>query len=184
MANQKSSLSSSYNDQALSEEGNVDKIREILFGGQIRDFDRRFTEIEQRMSNMIESTVKKLEQDLVKRNTHIENKLDQLIDQLKDDQKASAEDWKENIDQIKTQLNLDLKQLESKIHQELHSAKVELREENKQTNQLMQSNTKQLKSDMERETNTLKASKAGKADIAAALQELALQFSGSAVITK
>ena len=33
-----------------SEAGNVDKIREILFGGQMRAYDRRFTRLEERLA--------------------------------------------------------------------------------------------------------------------------------------
>jgi hypothetical protein len=33
----------------MQEDGNIDKIRDILFGSQSRDFERRFTRMEDRM---------------------------------------------------------------------------------------------------------------------------------------
>ena len=35
-------------------EGNVDQIRDILFGGQMRDYERRFEELEERMKRETE----------------------------------------------------------------------------------------------------------------------------------
>ena len=35
-------------------EGNVDQIRQILFGGQMRDYEKRFGEMEQRLTKSIE----------------------------------------------------------------------------------------------------------------------------------
>ena len=35
-------------------DGNVDKIRDILFGGQMRDYEQRFADLEKRLSNTIE----------------------------------------------------------------------------------------------------------------------------------
>ena len=32
----------------VAPEGNVDQIRDILFGGQMRDYDRRFDELDER----------------------------------------------------------------------------------------------------------------------------------------
>ena len=47
--------------------GNVDKIREIIFGGQMRDYDRRFSKLEQR---------------LLKESEHLRRDLDKRIDDL------------------------------------------------------------------------------------------------------
>ncbi len=35
-------------------DGNVDKIREILFGGQMRDYEQRFADLETRLTKNIE----------------------------------------------------------------------------------------------------------------------------------
>ena len=47
-------------------EGNVDQIREILFGGQMRDYDSRFDDLEnqlvQRMERMSSEFEKRIEQ--------------------------------------------------------------------------------------------------------------------------
>ena len=51
--------------QEMPEDGNIDKIRDILFGSQSRDFERRFTRMEERMikeiSDMRDDTRKKLD---------------------------------------------------------------------------------------------------------------------------
>ena len=50
-----------------SEAGNVDKIREILFGGNMRDYDKRFSRLEERLakeSSDLRSETKKLFESL------------------------------------------------------------------------------------------------------------------------
>ena len=40
--------------KVLEEGGNVDKIREILFGGQMRQYERRFEEMEARIKSELD----------------------------------------------------------------------------------------------------------------------------------
>ena len=42
--------SSAFNENVNPEAGNVDKIREILFGGQMRAYDKRFSRLEDRLA--------------------------------------------------------------------------------------------------------------------------------------
>ena len=67
-------------EQAPPPPDNVDQIREILFGNQIRAVDERFQTVEKRMSKESENLRKTLE----KRILELENLLDQFRDNAGD----------------------------------------------------------------------------------------------------
>ncbi len=78
-----------------SEAGNVDKIREILFGGNMRDYDKRFSRLEERLakeSSDLRSETKRLFDSL---ETFVKKEFEALSNRL-DICRApalSAKDW-------------------------------------------------------------------------------------------
>ena len=69
---------------------NVEQIRDILFGGQMRDYERRFLEITQRL----EQESQRLRADLDKRLTALEKRVDEQNDKLaKQLVEADYEGW-------------------------------------------------------------------------------------------
>ncbi len=66
------------NNNNLSEEDNIDKIRDILFGVQVKDFEKRFAKLE---ANLDES-IAKTQKDTVKRLDSLENLIKKEIGSL------------------------------------------------------------------------------------------------------
>ena len=93
-------------------EGNVDQIREILFGGQLRDFDRRFSDLEDKLRRDLE----RARTDLLKRGDNLETlirdqteALNQQIKRLEGDfrkhQGTTADQLKRLDDAIRAELD-------------------------------------------------------------------------------
>ncbi|MBL8273503.1 MAG: hypothetical protein JNJ74_06815 [Xanthomonadales bacterium] len=59
-------------------ERNVDQIRDILFGGQMRDYERRFQELAQKL----EQEAGRLRSEMEKRVSALEKRLDDQVDKL------------------------------------------------------------------------------------------------------
>ena len=59
-------------------EGNVDKIREILFGGQMRDYEQRFADLEDRLTRSVEQASRNLEKRLDRLDTYAKRELEKL----------------------------------------------------------------------------------------------------------
>ena len=76
------------NAQAEENPGNIDKVRDLLFGGQMRDYDRRFTRFEERLVQ--EST--ELKEDVRKRLLALEQFVKQETASLADRIKAENSD--------------------------------------------------------------------------------------------
>lgn len=74
---------------------NVDKIRDILFGSQMRDYEKRFTRLEERMIKEVNT----LREESRKRSDSIEDyikkEMESMGDQLKEEQSARIESDKE-----------------------------------------------------------------------------------------
>ena len=68
--------------------GNIDKVRDILFGGQMRDYERRFARLEERL--LQETT--ELKDDVRKRLAALEQFLRQEAESLADRIKAEHEE--------------------------------------------------------------------------------------------
>ena len=66
----------------------LDKVRDILFGGQMRDYDRRFATLEERL---IRET-NELREDVKKRLAALEQLLAREVDALNDRVKAEQEE--------------------------------------------------------------------------------------------
>jgi hypothetical protein len=92
-------------------EGNVDQIREILFGGQMRDYDRRFQDLEERLQRDLD----RFRQDQHKR-------LDALEQLIRDEVEALASGIKRlDGEQRKQQATLteQLKSSEGRLQAEM-----------------------------------------------------------------
>ena len=85
-------------DSTVSEEalgGNVDQIRQILFGGQMRDYEKRFVEMEKHLTKSIEQLANSVEKRIVRLDTFAKRELEKLSDQVKAERKTRAEEGKQ-----------------------------------------------------------------------------------------
>lgn len=105
-------------------EGNVDQIREILFGGQMRDYDRRFQDLEERLQRDLD----RFRQDQHKR-------LDALEQLIRDESEALGAGIKRlDGEQRKQQASVldQLKSSESRLQGELAELATQLEESSRQ----------------------------------------------------
>jgi low affinity Fe/Cu permease len=81
---------------------NVDQIRDILFGGQMRDYERRFTDLHQKLeadlARMREAQDKRLAQ-IEKRVDDQLEKLNKLVRQEIDDRNGAVADLESRVQQ-------------------------------------------------------------------------------------
>jgi len=100
---------------AAGERDSVDRIRDILFGAQVRQYDQRFHGVEE----MIKSEVAKLREETRKANEtleqYVKKGLESLIAQLKAEQKErsdSSNDLSRKLDNLNKTLDKKINRLE------------------------------------------------------------------------
>ena len=164
---------------AADVEGNVDKIRDILFGGQMRDYEQRFAELEKSLNQSVDRLGRDLEKRIERLDTFARREIDKLTEQVKAekkdrvaDSKRGAGDVKELTDQVETwfaevddQLATEAKDLRTSIHEQHESLSRLINETHEQLNDMLTA-----------QSRSLTESKLAKEDLAGLLSEVALRL--------
>ncbi len=161
------------------EDGNIDKIRDILFGSQARDFDRRFSRLEDRLikdvEEMRDETRKKLDtlEDFIK--SEVKSLTDRLVSEQNsrlDATKELSNDLKElahNFDKKVTQINEHSAKSESDLRQQMLTQSKNLSEE-------IQKRYNDALSKLDREASEIREDKADRTAIAGIFTEMAMRL--------
>jgi hypothetical protein len=164
-----------------AESGNIDKIREIIFGGQMRDYEKRFKLLETRL---IQESVD-LREDIRKRleilEVYVKRELDALSDRLQAEQRSREESAQGTL----RALNDASQALEAKhVHLEDNHARAQrdLREQILDQSKTLRDEIRQKHEDMSsalgREVAGLTDQKASRSDLASLFGELAMRLNG------
>jgi Skp family chaperone for outer membrane proteins len=93
--------------------GNVDKIRDILFGSQMRDYEKRFARFEERLLKETADLREDMKRRFASLEAYVRNEMDALSDRLKSEQSERLDAVKE----IARELKENTKGLEKKAGQ-------------------------------------------------------------------
>jgi len=163
----------------IQEDGNIDKIRDILFGSQARDFDRRFSRLEERLvkevAEMRDETSKKL--DTLE--DYIKGEVKSLTERLVSEQNARMDSAQElsnglkelahNFDKKVTQLNEVTAKSESDLRQQILTQSKNLSEE-------IQRRHNDALDKLDRESTEIREDKADRTAIANIFTEMAMRL--------
>jgi hypothetical protein len=161
--------------------GNLDKVRDLLFGGQMRDLDRRFSRLEERL---VKETAD-LRDEVKKRLTTLEGYMKAEVDSLSDRLRAE-QDGRGSADQdLGRELRGAAQQFEQKVahldelvargqrdlRQQLHLQHQELSEDIRQR-------FEDVLQRLAREAGELRGDKTDRKALAALLTEMAMRLNG------
>lgn len=162
-----------------SESGNVDKIREILFGGQMREYDKKFARLEERLikeSAELRDDTKRIVEAL---ETFVKKEFEALTNRLQAEQ-LSREN---SVDGVSRELLYTAKALETKLAQfdnQSVQAQRDLRhqllEQSKSLGEEIRRKYEEVSATLEREVAELNNDKTDRASLSALFTELALRL--------
>lgn len=101
------------NSQELPEGGNIDKIRDILFGAQSRDFDKRMARIEERLNKETVAVRDEMRQRFDALEAYIKTEFEALAQRVKSEQDERAD----NVRDVTRDLRETAKGIEKKLGQ-------------------------------------------------------------------
>ncbi len=162
-----------------SVDGNVDKIREILFGGQMRDYEQRFQDLENRLTRNIELMTSNFEKRVDRLDAFAKREIEKLVTQLKDERKARREDGKQGAREYKEltqQVESWYAELEEQIGSETQDLRGILQEQSEELAGMIHDTHEQLSKNLATETRSLADNKLAREDMAALLTEVALRL--------
>ena len=162
-----------------SEDANLDKVRDILFGSQMRDYEKRFARLEDRL--LKEST--DVREDVRRRLEALEQftrtELESLTDRLKAEQQArldAVEEVSRELRDAVKAVDKRLGQLDEQTTRGQRELRQQILDQSKHLSDEIQQKHDDLSARLEREVQELRADKTDRATLATLLTEMALRL--------
>jgi len=144
--------------------GNVDKIRDILFGGQMRDYDKRFKRLEDRVSQEMDGEIDSLNE---------KSKLE------RQERQSALADLERDIKGLKNELNSRLTQLDEQISRDLKNLRQQTLSKFQEISLQQRQQNDSLTSLVNQEVAQLQDEKVNRSDLATFFHEFAVRLTKS-----
>lgn len=161
--------------------GNVDKIREIIFGGQMKEYDTRFSRLEESLraslADLRESTRKRLDS----LEASIRKELDSLAEQDKREREDRFEAMKKLSLEVKDNSETLLRKLgdsDTRHSDNERAIRNDLAAQSSQLSEEIHRQAQELTATLERRFRELNAGKTDRIALAGMLNEVALRLRG------
>lgn len=161
------------------EAGNVDKIREILFGGQMRDYDKRFSRLEERLtrdSSELRGETKRLLDAL---ETFVKKEFEALTSRLQSEQKTrdeSVQDVSRKLQETGKALEAKLAQFDTQTTQAQRDLRQQLLDQSKSLSEEIRQKHDEVSALVQREVTELSHDKTDRTALSALFTEVALRL--------
>ncbi len=176
MSDQKSKTAKA---QITGAEGNVDKIRDILFGGQMRDYDRRFRQMEERQAKELARYHEALEQRISSLESFVRKELDKLAArdlQEKNERKQALKAIDQAAAKLEKSLRQELADQEAELSREAMEIRNQIHELSKSQTESLLKAQRELNESLEGESARLYEEKVSRDELSGFFKEVALRL--------
>ncbi len=159
--------------------GSVDKIRDILFGAQMQDYEKRFVRLEERLMQESQSTKEDLKKRFDSLEKYMKNEVESLLDKVKSEQNERTDSVTDILRQIKDLTKTFEKktgQISDRVSNNQREARSRLLEESKSLREEIAENHNLLSENMNNVVNELRHDKTDRVALANLLTEMALRL--------
>ncbi len=168
-----------FSDKMEAKVGNIDQVRDLLFGGNMRDYDKRFKRLEDHFSQENLS----FREEMFERVSALEERLNTEIDALTEKAKLERQesdsaiqnlelelkilknDFNKRITQIDDKFSYEIKTLRQQTHNKFQELSLQMRQQNNTLTGLIKQEVSELQDD-----------KVSRNDLAAFFNELAVHL--------
>jgi hypothetical protein len=164
---------------ANAETGNVDKIREILFGGQMRDYDKRFSRLEERLLKESNELREGNRRSLEALETFVKNEFASLANRLQMEQQSregSDQNLSRELQEAVRSVEGKLTQFQNQTTESQRDLRQQLLDQSKSLNEEIRRKHDELSTTIEREVADLSHEKTDRSSLSALFTELALRL--------
>jgi len=168
----------------ISQLGNVDQIREILFGSQSRELQEKFDKLEASIKNIHEEMRKKMEQTQIDFNSKIENEVETISRKIKNMTTQQQDEFADVRDSAlkqekRLQNSLDI------VEEELNAKREQLQKQQSENNATLRSQMDTLKDELlsilDEKISALGLNKLSRDDAADIMMEAAMAMKGTQI---
>ncbi len=159
--------------------GNIDKVRDILFGGQMRDYERRFAKLEERLARDTAELKDEVKKRLAALTEFVQNEAETLAGRIKtehDERTDATKDLSRELREAAKGFEKKTGQLDDQLTRAQRELRQQLLDLNKQLTDEIGRKADEVLARLAQESHELRVDKADRATIAALLQEVALRL--------
>ena len=163
-----------------SETGSVDKIRDILFGNQMRDYNKRFALLEERILQEIKDLRDETKNRLDTMESYIQKEIDSLSNRLNTEQKLRAESLEKITNEFKVEskaMSDNIERLEDQQSQDSRDLRQQLLEQSKNFSNEISKKHEESSVALDRSVQQLRADKVDRSTFSELLMEMAVRMS-------
>ena len=163
-----------------SETGNVDKIRDIIFGNQMRDYDKRFAHLEERILHEIKDLRDETKNRLDTMESYIQKEIDSLSNRLNTEQKLRTESFEKVTHEFKVEaktISESIERLEGQQGQDSRDLRQQLLEQSKNFSNEISKKHEESSAALDRSVQQLRADKVERSAFSELLMEMAVRMS-------
>ncbi|MDQ7066750.1 MAG: hypothetical protein Q9M40_01410 [Sulfurimonas sp.] len=168
----------------ISQLGNVDQIREILFGSQSRELQEKFDKLEASIKNIHEEMRKKMEQTQIDFNSKIENEVETISRKIKNMTTQQQDEFADVRDSALKQEKRLLTSLDI-VEEELNAKREQLQKQQTENNTTLRSQMDTLKDELlcilDEKISALGLNKLSRDDAADIMMEAAMAMKGTQI---
>lgn len=164
---------------AIDESGKVDRIRDILFGSQMRDYDSRFQRLDERLTREATEARADTQKRLEALENFIKGALESLTNRLNTEQFARGhafEKLTQDLGETAKAMEQATKNLGEHADREFHALRQQLLEQSKALGDEIREKHSQAKADLDREAEQIRGAMTGRESLAEMLSEVALRL--------
>lgn len=160
------------------EEENISKIRDILFGNNINEIDRRFNKIEQELHEMITSVKQDLQNQLHSFDDYYKAEVSSILDQIKQEQEIRSAEV-DRINKDLDRLNKAILSVKEEMNNNVRDLRSRMMDHYKENSANISKLEQELKKSLNNEVNRLSESKVDRKALALMLSDMAMKISES-----
>jgi hypothetical protein len=163
----------------IDESGNVDRIRNILFGSQMRDYDGRFQKLEERLAREAGELRSDLQRQLQALEAFMKGETESMGNRVKTEQTERTQAIQQLANEMgETVKGLELKisNLDSQAAKDIRDLRAQLLEQSKALGEEMKEKHDQMKGRLEHEAGQIRDAMTGREALAEMLTEVAMRL--------
>jgi DNA anti-recombination protein RmuC len=173
---------SAFNGADIGEINSLEKVRDILFGNQMRDVDKRFARLEERLAKECTSLRDESRKRFDSLEAYIKKEIESLTEQLKNEQGGRSEALK-SLGEEQKNITMALEKKLTQFDEQTSNSQRELREQILNQSKSLQDDIKQkyeeIMAVLEREAHELRSDKTDRSTLAAMFTELAIRLNSN-----
>jgi|GEM_PF-666989 len=159
--------------------GNLDKVRDILFGGQMRDYEKRFNRLEDRLIKECSSIRDDIKKRLDSLEMYVKQEVESLNESLTTEQSQRDDATKEVAQELRDStksLEKKIGQIDEQSNQRQRELRQQILEQSKSLDDDMRQKYESILSVIDREVQELRSDKTDRSTLAALLTQVAMQL--------